>query len=231
MIEAVLLDFYGTLVHEDDVVVDRICTAIGRSADSAPPPQEVRRYWSTVFAAAIEDSHGPRFRTQRDLETESLARTIQHFGAEERAEELSEALFAHWERPPIFADGLTFLAGIDLPVIVVSNIDRRDIARAIDHHRLDVDAVLTSEDVRAYKPRPELFVAGLQAAGVAPDRALHVGDSLTGDVAGAIELGIPVAWVNRKDRPSPTTTRPTVEVSDLGELMEAVAAMRRRRPG
>jgi len=74
---------------------------------------------------------------------------------------------------------------------------------------------VTSEDARSYKPRPERFSAGLDAVGVPVQRALHIGDSLTSDVAGAARLGLSVVWVNRKKRPIPTQPRPTHVVADL----------------
>ena len=61
-----------------------------------------------------------------------------------------------------------FCRTVELPVVVVSNIDRQDIQAAIDLHGLAFETVITSEDVRSYKPRPELFVAGLQAARCEP---------------------------------------------------------------
>ena len=223
MIEVVLLDFYGTVVHEDDVVIDQICETISRSASDAPAPGEVGRYWWSIFYDAFEQSHGISFRTQRDIEIESLERTLEHFSADCDAQELSRPLFDHWERPPVFADALDFLASIDRPIIVVSNIDRRDIEQALEHNQLVFDDVLTSEDVRSYKPRPELFTAALESAGVSAEYALHVGDSVTSDVAGAAKLGIPVAWVNRTGKPASTAT-PTYEVPDLVSLQPLIAA-------
>ncbi len=218
MVDAVLLDFYGTVVHEDDVVIDQICSTISESATVAATPREIGSYWWAVFSDAFKRSYGDNFETQRRLELASLVQTVEHFGAELDAEELSHPLFAYWERPPIFDDAIQFLDGIDIPVVVVSNIDRYDIEAAIDHHGLKFEHVVTSEDVHSYKPRPELFVAGLAAAGCPADRALHVGDSLTTDVAGALELGVPVAWVNWAGRPSPETAGPTYEVPSLADL-------------
>lgn len=79
---------------------------------------------------------------------------------------------------------------------------------------------VTSQDARAYKPRPEMFTAALALLELGPDEVIHVGDSLSGDVAGALRLGIPVAWVNRSRRPAPSAgPRPTCEVSDLRQLL------------
>ena len=223
MVDAVLLDFYGTVVHEDGVVIDQICAAISQSATVRATPREIGSYWWAEFSDAFERSHGGDFETQRRLELASLIQTIENFGAQCDANELSEPLFRYWERPPIFDDAMQFLDNIGLPVVVVSNIDRLDIETAIDHHDLTFDHVITSEDVRSYKPRPELFVAGLEAAGCPPDRVLHVGDSLTSDVAGARRLGIPVAWVNRAGKPSPAAKdAPTYEVTSLGDLIQTI---------
>lgn len=218
MVDALLLDFYGTVVHEDDVVIDQICGSICRSASVPATPKEVGRYWWATFSEIFTHSHGDAFQTQRRIESVSLAQTIERFGARCDVEELSEPLFAHWECPPIFDDAVELLDGVRVPVVVVSNIDRHDIEAAIDHHGLVFEHVVTSEDVRSYKPRPELFAAGLQLVDCRPDRVLHVGDSLTSDVAGALGLGIPVAWVNRSGRPSPKAPGPTHEVTRLTDL-------------
>ena len=53
-----------------------------------------------------------------------------------------------------------------------------------------VDAVVPSAVAGAAKPDPRLFEAALDAAGCAPHEALHVGDSLENDVAGATAAGI-----------------------------------------
>ena len=48
-----------------------------------------------------------------------------------------------------------------------------------------IDAVVTSAEVGAAKPDPEIFTRALAMAGVAAEPAVHVGDSLAEDVAGA----------------------------------------------
>jgi FMN phosphatase YigB (HAD superfamily) len=47
------------------------------------------------------------------------------------------------------------------------------------------------------KPAPELFRAALSIAGTPPDRALHVGDSLENDIAGASRMGMRAVLVAR----------------------------------
>lgn len=51
------------------------------------------------------------------------------------------------------------------------------------------------------KPAPEPFFAALDALDVSPDRAVHVGDSLESDVAGARAAGLRAAWLRNGDGP------------------------------
>jgi putative hydrolase of the HAD superfamily len=60
-----------------------------------------------------------------------------------------------------------------------------------------LDDVVSSAMVGVTKPAPELFEHALGLAGVAPERALHVGDSLENDVAGARAVGMRAVLIAR----------------------------------
>jgi putative hydrolase of the HAD superfamily len=53
-----------------------------------------------------------------------------------------------------------------------------------------LDGALASAEVGVPKPAPEIFMAALALAGVAPEAALHVGDSPEHDIPGALAAGI-----------------------------------------
>ena len=62
-----------------------------------------------------------------------------------------------------------------------------------------VDGAVTSAEVGVAKPAPAIFAAGLEVAGgVAPGDALHAGDSLDADVAGARAAGLRAVLVRRE---------------------------------
>jgi len=76
----------------------------------------------------------------------------------------------------------------------------------------------------AAKPSPRIFVQLLSLAGVAADEVLHVGDDAIADVAGAREVGIRTAWINRSASEWPAAVpRADFEIRDL-EQLEALAA-------
>jgi putative hydrolase of the HAD superfamily len=80
-------------------------------------------------------------------------------------------------------------AGIRLVVASNWDVSLHDVLR-VTGLRERLDGVVTSAEVGASKPSPELFAAALQVAGAAPVEAIHVGDSLTEDVEGARAAGI-----------------------------------------
>jgi putative hydrolase of the HAD superfamily len=103
---------------------------------------------------------------------------------------------------------LDSLRGDGLKLGLVSNafdpgwLLRRDLEQMGIAERIDV-AVFSSE-VGKRKPHPEIFETALAALGVAPSRALFVGDRLYEDVRGAGELGmttVQAIWFRADEHP------------------------------
>ena len=213
-----LLDFYGTVVDEDGPVIRGIVRQIVREH----PEHSVRslaQTWGQVFSDLLADSHGATFRTQRELEIESLATLLHTVGSTLDPIELSVDQFAYWQSPAVRPGAAAFLDACPVPVCVVSNIDRADLDAAIRHTGLHLPLSVTSEDVRSYKPRGELFEAGLRMLGLGRQEVLHVGDSLSSDIAGANALGIDAAWVNEQQRTAPKGAQIRRQCSDLRDLL------------
>ncbi|REK77029.1 HAD family hydrolase [Paenibacillus paeoniae] len=198
MYKAVFLDFYGTLVHEDDDILPVIYQQIQDSASRACNQQEIGRFWWKSFSAIFQNSFGDTYQTQRAIGIQSLKQTLEHFQSTRRAEELIEVQFDHWRKPRLYTDTLPFLKQLQgTRVYILSNIDSDDIAEAVRHHGIHADAIITSEDVRSYKPRAELFLEALKRTGLQPHEVIHIGDSMVSDVYGAQQLGIKAVWLNR----------------------------------
>jgi hypothetical protein len=104
--EAILLDFYGTVVEEDDPVIASVCRVIHASATANEPadPNVVGHYWWSLFSELCTTSAGRTFASQRELERRSLEGTIQYFGSDADEASLSGQIFAYWRQPPIFRD-------------------------------------------------------------------------------------------------------------------------------
>jgi putative hydrolase of the HAD superfamily len=85
------------------------------------------------------------------------------------------------------------------------------------HEYFDVTVVSGSAGVE--KPDPQNFQLALQAAGVKPAEAVHVGDNPTDDVAGAAGVGIRGILLDRNDRFAPVLPKHLVpEIAEAPEL-------------
>ena len=195
-IKAFFVDFYGTIVHEDGEVIKKI-TKIICETGKVENHSDIDFFWWKDFQTMFMNSYGDTFETQRALEEKSLVHTLERFNSDANAKELSEMMFAHWVKPPIFEDSKEFFEKSPLPVYVVSNIDTSDILEAIAYHGLKPAGVFTSEDAKSYKPRKELFELALKRTGLKANEVIHIGDSVSSDVKGASVVGIRALWLNR----------------------------------
>ncbi|MDQ2985036.1 MAG: HAD family hydrolase [Actinomycetota bacterium] len=103
---------------------------------------------------------------------------------------------------------LDTLRGRGLGLGIVSNafdpgwLLRRDLEQMGVAERIDVSVF--SSEVGKRKPHPEIFGVALDALGVAPERALFVGDRLFEDVRGAAEAGmrtVQAVWFRADENP------------------------------
>ena len=107
-----------------------------------------------------------------------------------------------WERHENFSlyeDALPVLHELrrhELKIGLISN-GQRDLEEFTEHHLLDVDTVVGSKAHGRIKPHASIFVAALEALGVAPAETVMVGDSYEDDIEGARALGIRAILVDR----------------------------------
>jgi putative hydrolase of the HAD superfamily len=86
-----------------------------------------------------------------------------------------------------------------------------------------VDEVVSSASAGFAKPDLRIFEAALVAARCEPGEAIHVGDSLEGDIGGALAAGVPAVLVDRVGDGGPAPPG-TPLVRTLTELSAALAA-------
>jgi len=224
-IKGLLLDCYGTVVDEDDDIVSEICARAAACAAGTVTPGRIGTLWWEAFRAGMAATP---FRRQRVLAVDSLATALTAAGCSADAAALCEDQFAFWRSAALQPGARAFLETVDVPICLLSNIDRADVEALLEHHGLRFSAVVTSEDAGAYKPSRRVFQQGLDALGLRADEVLHVGDSLTADVAGAQAAGIVPVWVNRRRRRPPDGREAVREITTLARLTELLAGRRGR---
>jgi 2-haloacid dehalogenase len=138
---------------------------------------------------------------------------------------------------PAFPDSAGALASLasHYRLIVVSNVHRDGFAASNQRLRGRFAAIITAEDVHAYKPADNHFHAlldTLDGLGIAPGELLHVAQSLFHDHVPARRAGLRSVWINRRHgRPGwGATPQPSgewgydLEFRSLGDLAAAASA-------
>jgi putative hydrolase of the HAD superfamily len=87
-----------------------------------------------------------------------------------------------------------------------------------------VDGAISSAEAGAAKPDPRIFARALALAGAGAQGALHAGDSLEHDVAGALAAGLRPVLVARHGRPAAVPAGVTV-IASLAELASLLGAV------
>ena len=131
---------------------------------------------------------------------------------------------------PAFPDSADALARLRkrYQLIILSNVHRDGFTGSNRHLRGDFAAIITAEDVGAYKPAENHFRAldaTLPELGVERSELLHVAQSLFHDHVPARREQLPSVWINRRhDRPGwGATPEPTGEWSYDLELPSMAA--------
>lgn len=90
-----------------------------------------------------------------------------------------------------------------------------------------MDGIFISEEVGAPKPQREFFrycLARIPEKDKA--RILIVGDSLTSDIKGGVQMEIPTCWYHDGDRVNDTPWKPDYEITDLHMVCEIAGSVR-----
>ncbi|HUW81538.1 MAG TPA: HAD family hydrolase [Phycisphaerae bacterium] len=221
------LDFYGTITSGDRDTVEAICQRVIEEHDLPLAAGAMGVQWGRRFFALIERSNGKQFRTLLDCQRISLAQTLSHLGLEVPCDGYVEPFRRYMRQPRLQPEVVDALRAIELPICLVSNADHDDLLAAIEHSGLRFDEVVTSQQVRCYKPDPGIFRQALTRTGWSADRVLHAGDSLHSDVAGARAAGVRTVWVRRQRRISDLPrAEPDYTVADLCDLAVLLRRLR-----
>lgn len=83
-----------------------------------------------------------------------------------------------------------------------------------------VAELVISERLKTIKPHDDFFKGMLLQLGAEAKDCLMIGDSLTSDIAGALNVGMDCCWFNPKRKKNETGLEPTFEIQKLTDLLE-----------
>lgn len=178
------------------------------------------RFLRDGFALAASGGYHPF----RDVAESSLASVLRSRGVDPQPSTLDRILagFGELDAHADTRAGLELARSRGAKVITLPNGSAQMTGRLLERAGLDslVDARLSVEETRAWKPRPEPYLAACRAAGVVPERAALV--AVHGwDVHGAAVVGLRTGWCSRLEGEFASVfTPPTVRGATLPDVVD-----------
>jgi len=215
--DVITFDCYGTLVDWESGITDALTALALRAGATIDPGAALAAYMEIEPVVEAE-----AFASYRAVLSETSHRVAQRLGwriAPQDSAFLPDSL-PGW---PVFGDTRTSLrrlaeAGYRLGIL--SNVDEDLLAatrRTLDVP-VETDLVVTAQAVGSYKPAHGHFLEARRRIGASS--WLHAAQSWFHDVVPAVELGIPVAWVNRNRENRRNGLRPDLEVDSVSGLAD-----------
>ncbi|KZF11262.1 MULTISPECIES: HAD-IA family hydrolase [unclassified Rhodococcus (in: high G+C Gram-positive bacteria)] len=195
-------DCYGTLIDWETGILE-VLRPWAKEAGSPLSDDELLAVYGINESQAQRDS--PAALYPRIL-ADAFVRTGDTLGIPVSAE-WADTLGASVPDWPAFEDSADALSslGESYKLVILSNVHRDGFAGSNRRLGVQFDAIVTAEDVKAYKPADNHFDALdglLETLGVPRSRLLHVAQSLFHDHVPAKRHGIPSVWIDRRhDRP------------------------------
>ena len=234
--EAVFFDFAGTLfddrelrdVHLQQLRFVAAAAGIEPAGDDVALRAAYRTGMGVAYRAVAMQpayTHRTLFAAAFTAMAEALGGHIDESTAQATVDRQYRATIDEAVLRPDCLDTLWALRAEGIHVQIVSNIDDEQLVPMIDRLGLDrvIDAATSSESARSCKPDPLIYRLALSKAGVEPERALFVGDSIGHDVSGPAALGMRTAWLAPRPGADPGDGRPDAVIHNLAEVLDLVA--------
>ncbi|MCB6201962.1 HAD family hydrolase [Extibacter muris] len=197
MIKAVFVDYTGTIVKDEGPDIQEVISRTYRNSD-IESPQAMVSYWWKLLNEYENKSCGSSYMSEDDIVDELLNICEREIHLEENLEELHAAFQRSWMYAPAYEDTKEFFEKCPLPVYIISNNAGKYIEESMKDKGLHPAGIISSDMARAYKPHRAVFEKALEVSGCRTDEVLHIGDSVSSDVEGAIAAGIRPVLIDRE---------------------------------
>jgi len=222
-VRAVALDAYGTVINftEPDFIATmaEVCDRQGLQVDAA---DLWRRFLRAAFLLRSENHHAPVYRRYDEAWAIQFEQVFRRLRLPGDAWAAANHLKGKLANAPAFEEAYPVMEALRSAyrLALLSNADDDFLVACLELNGLRFDTVVTSEQARAIKPDPAIFLHLARRLELAPEQILYAGDSPIPDVLGPRQAGMKVAWVNRLGYRRPRRVPPPdIKVKSLSELL------------
>ena len=189
MIKAVFMDYTGTLMKENSKYAMQVAQLVAENSN-LPDIKTVIKIWWKLFMGLENQSYQEAFLTEDDILVKAFSILKTDYAVTVDQELFCSLIHKFWCKSPMFEDVKTFFDKCDLPIYLITNNAVDYVNVFLSDNNLKCAGIISGNMVKAYKPHKEIFEKALEISGCKPDEVIHIGDSVTSDVNGALEVGI-----------------------------------------
>ena len=229
-ITTVIFDMFNTIAQDGTDLWRQTFEAIIEEQQLDTTPEALRHAWDHG-AGNFRDRRtapGAQFISYLDGWAEAFSSAFVELNVAGDGMAASQKSIDDLGTRPLFPDSTEALSilGQTYRLAVISNADDAYLDPVVARIPASLEAVISSEAVRCYKPDRRLFDAAVAQLGVQPSECAYVGDRQFEDVMGSRSVGMAAIWINRGGRPAdPDLPTPDAEVRDLLELPAVLAKL------
>ena len=210
-VDALVFDAYGTLYDVHSVI---------RRCETCFPGKgtELSQLWrAKQLEYTWQRSLMQRYVPFSQVTREALAYSCAALGLSHRNHE--EALMAEYLRLAPFPEVRAALDRLKVKRAILSNGSPDLLDPLVRNSGLKFDAVLSVDELKIYKPAPQVYELAVKRLGVAKERIGFVSSNCW-DALGAKSYGFAVYWVNRAGAPVDALGfMPDAQVKSLDEIL------------
>ncbi len=218
--QVLTFDCYGTLIDWETGILNALRPIFLKYGININDNEILKNY--AEFESEIEK--GPYIKYK-----EVLKKVLKKFGEKFKFSLSKEELnclvdsLKHW---PPFPDTVSALKKLKekYKLAIISNIDRDLFAFTQKQLKVEFDWIITSEDIKAYKPSLENFKYAIKEINVPKEKILHIAQSIYHDINPAKKLGLTTILIKRRGFGATPSVfgYPDIEVPDLKTLVSLI---------
>lgn len=211
--DVITFDCYGTLIDWEEGIGSAFEQAAARAGISLDRIQTLTEY--ARVEPRVEEAP---YQSYVSVLTKSAALTARSLGwnLDEQTARFLPGSLPQWLPFPDTNPALLRLKASGLALGILSNVDLALMHETLKHFDVKFEFTVTADQVGSYKPDHGHFEAARTVVG--RRRWLHCAQSYFHDVVPAVALGIPVAWINRKQEVPSGEARSQFEFGNLTEF-------------
>ena len=213
-LSAVLFDFDNTLQTGDKDELHARLDFISKKMGMGYSNEEIKRF-----------GNRSDYREMRNLMvTEHNRRNPDALVTEDQFQELNNQISGRFDDRLRLSDGtkelLDYLKSQGFKIGLVTTRGSNSLSRLLSMHGISeaFDVVINRDDCKERKPHPQPILAALEKIGVAPERAIYVGDKQVDDIISGNSIGMRTVLVN-SDELDPYCAKPDYHVATPSEVL------------